>query len=315
MPVKGSQSLQRKVIPVRIALLFVVWLVAGAAAAQSSVTLTHVHGLAYSADGKRLMIPSHHGLAVFEHGRWSKAPGPQHDYMGFAATAKALFSSGHPAPGSGLVNPFGLIRSRDGGRTWENLGLEGETDFHLLAAGWNTGAIYVWNPAPNTRMNAPGLHFTASGGFGWKRAQARGLTGEPRAIAVHPDDAATVAVATSGGLYLSANSGEDFRRVTANGEGLSAFFDLRGKFLWYGWFDGRARLTRIPLGGPLPAQVALPPLGNDAVAYIAQNPARNQEVAIATFKRSVYLSKDGGETWTQIADLGKTNSAAAPGRE
>ena len=79
--------------------------------AQAAVTLTHVHGLAYGPDGKQLMIPSHHGFAVYENGKWSKVPGPQHDYMGFAASGKNLYSSGHPAPGSGLVNPFGLIRS------------------------------------------------------------------------------------------------------------------------------------------------------------------------------------------------------------
>ena len=289
----------------RVWLLFLGFAAAGAALAEAPVTLTHVHGLAYSADGKRLMIPSHHGLAIYENQTWSKAPGPQHDYMGFTATARGLYSSGHPAPGSGLVNPLGLIHSRDGGKTWEKRGLEGETDFHLMAAGWNSGAIYVWNPAPSTRMKAPGLHFTTSGGFGWKRPQARGLMGEPRAIAVHPDDTTTVAVATSSGLYLSVDSGEEFRRVATNGEGLAAFFDLEGKTLWYGSFDGRARLTRFPLGSTQPTQVALPPLGEDGVAYIAQNPVRRLEFSIATFKRSVYLSEDGGETWAQIADHGK----------
>src|SRR5207302_9403075 len=72
--------------------------ISAVATAQSPVTLVHVHGLAYSADGKRLMIPSHHGLAVYENGKWSKAPGPQHDYMGFSATANYIYSSGHPAP-------------------------------------------------------------------------------------------------------------------------------------------------------------------------------------------------------------------------
>jgi len=57
---------------------FVASLVLGVTAlAHAQVTLTHVHGLAYSSDGKRLMIPSHHGLAVYEAGKWSKAPGPQ----------------------------------------------------------------------------------------------------------------------------------------------------------------------------------------------------------------------------------------------
>src|SRR6266850_7802807 len=116
------------------------------AVVSAQVTLMHVHGLAYSADGKRLMIPSHHGLAIYESGKWSKAPGPEHDYMGFSATANHVYSSGHPAPGSGLVNPFGLLRSRDGGKTWDKLGLEGESDFHLMATSWNTNAVYVWNP-------------------------------------------------------------------------------------------------------------------------------------------------------------------------
>jgi len=274
------------------------------AAAAQPLTLHHVHGLAYSPDGKRLMIPSHHGLAVYENGKWSKAPGPQHDYMGFAATAKNLYSSGHPAPRSGLVNPFGLIRSKDGGKTWDRLGLEGETDFHLLATSWNTNAIYVWNPEPSSRMKRPGLHYTLNDGFAWKPARAQGLAGKPHALAVHPDDAASVAVATSEGLYLSRDHGERFTKTAASGEGLSVLFDLDGKHVWYGAFDGRARLTKLPLRGAQPVPIALPPLTNDAVAYLAQNPARRLEYAIATFERSVYVSKDGGQRWTQIADRG-----------
>lgn len=274
-------------------------------AQAQSITLHHVHGLAYSADGKQLMIPSHHGLAIYRDGKWSKAPGPEHDYMGFSATAKNVYSSGHPAPGSGLVNPVGLIRSRDGGRTWEKLGLEGETDFHLLAAGWNTNAIYVWNPAPSSRLKAAGLHVTLNDGFTWKRATAHGLIGELRALAAHPDDAATLAVATSDGLYLSRDSGEQFARAAGAGEGLSVLFDLDGKDIWYGSFERGARLARVPLSGSKLSTVSLPPIKRDAVAYIAQNPANRLEYAIATFERSVYLSKDGGSNWSQIADRGK----------
>jgi hypothetical protein len=276
-----------------------------AATAQPPVTLTHVHGLAYSADGKRLMIPSHHGLAVYEAGKWKVAPGPQHDYMGFAATAKHLYSSGHPAPGSGMVNPFGLIRSRDGGRTWDKLGLEGETDFHLLATSWNTGAIYVWNPAPSSRMRAPGLHWTRNDGFLWKPARAAGLEGAPRALAVHPDDAATVAVATEKGVYLSRDSGERFSALASGVDALAAYFELDGGHLWYGAFDGKPILARLALEGGAAGKVALPPLARDAVAYIAQNPARRDELAIATFRRNVYLSTDRGRTWRQIAAEGQ----------
>ena len=282
-------------------------LAAGAVQAQGAVSLVHVHGLSYSADGKRLMIPSHYGLAVYENGKWNKAPGPLHDYMGFSATASALYSSGHPAKGSGSINPFGLIRSRDGGQTWERLGLEGETDFHVLATSWNTNAIYVWNPAPNSRMRSAGLHYTVNDGGKWTQAAAAGLSGELRAIAVHPDDVKTVAIATAQGLFLSRDAGQQFRKIAAAGQGASVFFDLNGKHVWYGAYESRPKLTRLPLDDAGPGvALPLPPLKEDAVAYIAQNPVRRLEYAIATFNRNVYLSRDSGASWIQIAERGKT---------
>ncbi len=106
------------------------------ASAASSVTLMHVNGLSFSDDGKQIFMPSHNGVAAYSGGKWSKAAGPEHDYMGFSSTKQFFYSSGHPAPDSGLVNPFGLIKSGDGGRTWQKLGLEGEADFHLLATSY-----------------------------------------------------------------------------------------------------------------------------------------------------------------------------------
>jgi hypothetical protein len=287
-------------------LLFLLAWAAGTALAQGPVTLTHVHGLAYSADGKRLMIPSHHGLAVYQNGKWSKAPGPQHDYMGFAATARHLYSSGHPAPGSGLVNPFGLVRSRDGGRTWDKLGLEGETDFHLLAASWNTNAIYVWNPAPSSRIREPGLHATEDEGATWRKARAAGIHGDPIALAVHPDNPALVALGTSEGVFASADGADSFREIAGAVAGTAVFYDLDGQHLWFGAHDGTApRLSRIRVSRGPAAQLKLPPLPKDAVSYIAQNPAKRSQYAIATFERSVFVSADAGRNWKQIASGGK----------
>ena len=275
------------------------------ALAQTAVTLHHVHGLAYSADGQQLMIPSHHGLAIYRDGKWSKAPDPAHDYMGFAAARTRLYSSGHAAEGSGLVNPFGLIRSTDGGRTWQKLGLEGETDFHILGVSWNSNAIYVWNPEPSSKMRAAGIHFTLNDGFTWQRTAARGIRGKPHAIAVHPSDPKIVAIATAAGIFISRDSGESFEPVAAGGQGLTVYFDLDGKHLWHSSHDGRPRLTRTALQGGASTAASLPALTNDAVAYVAQNPATQEEYAIATFERSVFLSRDGWRTWRQIARNGK----------
>ena len=288
----------------RFACLVALVVQAGVAAAQGEVVLPHVHGLAYSSDGKRLMVPSHHGLALYEKGRWSRGPGPAHDYMGFVATAKGLYSSGHPVPGSGLVNPFGLMRSEDGGRTWRKLGLEGESDFHLLAASWNAGAVYVWNEERNSRMPRAGLYLTRDDGGAWKAARSSGLRGKKIAIAAHPNDAAMVALATSDGVFLSRDAGESFFALTTV-QGTAVYFDLDGRQLWYGAFAGRPLLRRAPLAAAGEAQeLPLPPLTGDAVSFVAQNPTSRSQYAIATYQRNVYVSADAGRSWTQIAEYG-----------
>ena len=54
------------------------------------------------------------------------------DVMGFTTLDKALIASGHPAQGSNMPNPIGLVRSIDGGLTWKAVSLVGKVDFHLL---------------------------------------------------------------------------------------------------------------------------------------------------------------------------------------
>lgn len=280
-------------------------LVATAPAGAQSVTLTHVHGLAFTADGKQLFIPSHHGLAIYSEGKWSVAPGPRHDYMGFAASEDRFYSSGHPAPGSGLVDPFGLMRSRDGGRTWDKLGLQGESDFHVLAVGYRTNAVYVFNPVPNSRMKTPGIYSTQNDGFGWVPAAARGLAGQIVALAAHPTDARVVAATTRDGVFVSKDSGNSFARL-AEGEAYAVHFDLDGQHLWFSGHDSAPRLVRAALEGGGRDEIKLPSLARDAVAYIAQSQATSGVYAIATFERSVYLTADGGKTWRRIAERGRT---------
>ena len=248
-------------------------------------------------------------------GQMVQGPGPEHDYMGFSATRERFYSSGHPAAGSGLVNPFGLIRSDDGGKTWKKLGLEGESDFHLLATGFASNAVYVFNHGANSRMKSAGLHYTLNDGLMWKPATGRGLSGEPLSLAVHPEDPKVVAVGTRDGLFLSVDSGENFRRA-ATGQTLAVSFDLDGTHLWSAGHDGAPTLHRMDWKGGEASAVTLPPLADDAVAYIAQNPARRDEYAIATFKRSAFVSREGGRAWSRSRARDKAWIAVtAPGEQ
>jgi photosystem II stability/assembly factor-like uncharacterized protein len=246
-------------------------------------------------------------MAVYADGRWSKAVGPAHDFMGFSATRDAQYSSGHPAPGSKLTNPFGLIKSRDGGKSWQKLGLEGEADFHTLATSHGTNAVYVINHGPNSRMKDAGIYYTLNDGMKWQRADAKGLPAKVNVLAVHPTDAKLVAAGTDDGLYLSRNSAASFEQLAKGQQVLAASFDLDGKQLWFSAYSGQAALSKIDLkAGAVAEAVKLPALTQDAVAYIAQNASQPGEMAIATFKRNVYLSKNRGGTWSQIAKEGAT---------
>ncbi len=276
------------------------------ASAASSVTLMHVHGLSFSADGKQIFVPSHNGVAAYSGGKWSKAAGPEHDYMGFSSTKQFFYSSGHPAPDSGLVNPFGLIKSGDGGRTWQKLGLEGEADFHLLATSYGTNGVYVFTHAPNSRMSKSGIYSTVNDGFSWKRADGKGLEGALLNLAVHPSNNRIVAAGTKTGLFLSTDGGDNFKRLASGEQVLAAFFDLDGKQLWFSSYGGKPALTSVDWSSGKKTVINLPPLTRDAVAYIAQNPVNRNEYAIATFERNVYLTKDQGKKWAQIADRGQT---------
>ena len=265
--------------------------------------LHHVHGLAFTPDGKALAIPAHTGLAIYRDGRWSLAPGPAHDFMGFSVAAAAIYSSGHPAPGSPLRNPFGLMKSPDGGNTWHSLGLSGEADFHNLAVGYRTNAVYVVNGEPNSRMPRPGIYFTTDDGKSWKQSAAAGVSSQVIGIAAHPTEPGTLALGTLGGLFLSRDFGATFRRIGMPLRATAVLFDVDGKHLYFA-SDGGDALLRISLDGRLNASSQLPQMEKDFVLHIAQNPTKPGELAIATRRKNVLLSPDAGKTWKQIAREG-----------
>jgi photosystem II stability/assembly factor-like uncharacterized protein len=161
-------------------------------------------------------------------------------------------------------------------------------------------------------MSQPGLFHTRNDGLKWTRAAARGLGAEIKALAVHPGIATVVAAGTADGLYLSRDAGEQFERLVVGQQVLAVTFDLDGQRIWFSGHNGRATLARIDRApGAKPETLDIPAMSDDAVAYIAQNPVRRNEITIATFRRSVFVSKDAGRTWTAIAQDGVTRASEA----
>lgn len=93
----------------------------------------HVHGLAFDENTEQLLLATHNGLFDVAADPIVKIS-PTIDLMGFAvAGEKQYYASGHPGPGSDLPNPVGLIESTDGGKTWQELSRQGQSDFHAMA--------------------------------------------------------------------------------------------------------------------------------------------------------------------------------------
>lgn len=100
---------------------------------SSGLPGTHIHGLSVSASSGQVLLATHDGLFDVTKEPATKI-GATVDLMGFTAGEDEgiFYASGHPGPGSAMLNPLGLIKSRDGGKNWEQLSRQGESDFHAL---------------------------------------------------------------------------------------------------------------------------------------------------------------------------------------
>lgn len=161
--------------------------------APAGLPSSHIHGLSVNRDTDQVLLATHEGLFDI-----TKSPGTQvgdtNDLMGFTAAGDqdVFYASGHPGPGSDLPNPMGLIRSADGGKTWEKLSRQGESDFHALATA-RSGIIAY-----------DGTLQTSPDGKTWTPASAEFV---PAVLAGNPETD-TVLATTRDGLQRSTDGGK-----------------------------------------------------------------------------------------------------------
>ncbi|MEG7842670.1 F510_1955 family glycosylhydrolase [Bacillus mobilis] len=267
----------------------------------TSGKIEHIHGIGYAGNMPGVSIATHSGIKVYQNGKWLETKTELHDYMGFQATKNGFFASGHPAPGANFKNPLGLMKSSDGGNTLEKLAFYGESDFHNLAVGYNTEAIYLYNERPNSKLQQ-GFYFSTNNGQDWKNSKLKGLSSTIHAFSVHPDQASVVAISTKDGVYLSTDYGNTFELFSTSLE--STAVTLSNEEVIYAPINKQI-VTKKSIATNEETNIQIPALDpKDAIMYISQNPQNSAEIAFATMKANVFLSTDEGKTWKQITKEG-----------
>lgn len=228
----------------------------GTTAAGSTIPGAHVHGLTVSGETGQILLATHEGLFDV-----TSLPATQigdtNDLMGFTASPAdgVYYASGHPGPGSDLPNPLGLLRSSDGGKSWESLSRQGESDFHAMTTtqsgllafdgalrasadgrSWTTiaadfvPAVLAGHPNSNTVLatTPEGIQRSTDAGATWKPVKDGPVI--QFAAFAHPTGA--VGVEPGGTVYYSADAGESWTkkgRIDAQVDAIASIVDAEGR--------------------------------------------------------------------------------------
>lgn len=197
--------------------------------------------------------------------------------MGFTVIGPDRFlGSGHPGPGEEGPPSLGLIESRDAGRSWQQVSLAGEADFHVLRSAHNR--IYAYNGLTGDLM------LSDDGGKSWTSRTPPAAVID---LAVDPRDPGRIIAATEGGLAISEDDGRRWRPIEGD-IGLLAWPRPDSLYLVNGSGEvavssdrGRTWQSAAEIGGQPAALVS----------------AGGRELYAALADGTVLGSADGGKSW------------------
>lgn len=250
------------------------------AVSTSSEALSHVHGLGVDPADGRVYVATHQGLYTVARGQKPKLVGDSRDdFMGFTVTGENTFiASGHGAPGSDRPGNIGLIETRDAGRTWTTRSLSGQADFHSLDSA--KGTVYGYE-AGRIRVSTDLKTWD-------DRATLEALD-----VAVSPTGDKLLAT-TAEGVVTSTDGGRTFGKGSGQ---VQAFVSWPAEKSLFG-IDTSGKLSRSADGGKTWKQLTTVPGGQPQALT-----AVNADHVLAATMTGVYESRDGGETFSQLAPL------------
>lgn len=238
----------------------------------------HIHGLGVNPADDSLLIATHYGLfrAAPAQATAERVGESRQDTMGFTVIGPDRFlGSGHPDALTDLPPLLGLIRSDDAGRSWGQVSLLGEADFHVLRA---AGSQLYGFDATRAR-----LLVSSDGGRTW------GERTPPASVidlAVDPANAQHLIASTEAGLFASRDGGRRWRPLSRDRVGLLAWTD-QGLVL----VDGSGAAHRSSDAGR-----SFEPVG-EIGGQPAALAAHGEALYVALQTNEVKASVDSGKTW------------------
>jgi hypothetical protein len=249
--------------------------------AVETETVHHIHGLGVDPADGTLYVATHTGLFQAADGdRQMRRVGDSgQDIMGFSVAGPDRFiGSGHPDPNDTSSPPnLGLIESRDGGKTWKNVSLLGEADFHVLHS--SGGRIYGYDGTQSRLM------VSSDGGRRWAERTPPAAMFD---LAVDPRDPDRIVASTERGVFSSTNAGKAWRSLRDDTAGLLAWPAADRLYL----VDGQGQVEQSGDAGRQWQPAGS--IGGQPAAFIAHESDLYAALTDSTVKRST----DGGATWT-----------------
>ena len=248
----------------------------------------HVHGLGINPKDGALFVATHTGLFRAPEGDQTatRVADRYQDTMGFTVVGPDRFlGSGHPDARETLPPFLGLIRSADAGRTWQEVSLMGEADFHVLEAAGSR--VYGFGSDYDTQEAR--FLVSGDGGESWdERSPPGGLV----SLAVSPDDPDHIVGAIEGGpadngIYTSNDAGQSWQ-LLSDEIGLLAWTELGSLFL----VDAQGAVSESDDDGATWEESG--EIGGQPAAF----EAAGDDLYAALHDGTIKQSSDGGQSWS-----------------
>jgi len=244
----------------------------------------HVHGLGVDPADETLYIASHTGLFRLprDSSAATRVADRYQDTMAFTVTGPGRFlGSGHPDMREDLPPFLGLIESTDAGESWVEVSLQGEVDFHLLAASgsrvYGFGSVWGSNEAVFLASN--------NGGESWtKHGPPESLIG----LAISPSDPRMLIASSARSLFLTQDGGKTWNRSPGS-PGLLAWPQPDRLYV----ADTKGSIERSTNMGQSWRQAGRLPGPPSALGF------GSGELFAATHNGAVLESRDQGATWSE----------------